>query len=199
MKLLLSLMAAGLLSACVTTGWNATNHHDEFTDTNICRVEQGTQAQKDFARGFTGIYFTQNFYAENNEGEIRAGVRTYPALPIGGDIQIKVGEKLYTLTAQDTPIDVAPTIDVNTDIAAKHMGQAYADSLKNMTKDIQKYASPYRAYTGKKALNLLRDIANTTGEIKFRTVGVNTQTSSTGAFTADATFVSALEKCGIKL
>jgi hypothetical protein len=194
MRLLLLLMATGLLSACVTTGWNATNHHDEFTDTNICRVEKGTKAQKDFARGFTGVYFTQNFYAENNNGELRAGVRTYPALPIGGDIQIKVGEKLYTLTAQDAPIDVAPQMPINTNAIA-----VYEDVMASVTENIQKMSSPYRAYTGKKAINLLRDIANTTGEVKFRTVGVNTQTSATGAFTADATFISALEKCGINL
>ena len=71
--------------------------------------------------------------------------------------------------------------------------------MASVTQNIQKYASPYRAYTGKKAVNLLRDIANTTGEIKFRTVGVNTQTSSTGAFTVDPTFISALEKCDINL
>ena len=64
-----------IVTGCASTQWNATNHHDEFTNTNICRVEQGTKAQKDFARGFTGIYFTQNFYAENNNGEIRAGCK----------------------------------------------------------------------------------------------------------------------------
>lgn len=183
-----------IVTGCASTQWNATNHHDEFTNTNICRVEQGTKAQKDFARGFTGIYFTQNFYAENNNGEIRAGVRTYPALPIGGDIQIKVAEKLYMLTAQDAPIDVAPQIPTNTNAIG-----GYEDVMASVTQNIQKYASPYRAYTGKKAVNLLRDIANTTGEIKFRTVGVNTQTSSTGAFTVDPTFISALEKCDINL
>jgi hypothetical protein len=194
MKLLLLLMATGLLSACVTTGWNATNHHDEFTNTNICRIEPGTKSQRDFSRAFKGIYFTQHFYAENNNDEIRAGVRSEPPLPVGGDIQIKVGEKLYTLTAQDAPIDIAPQMPINTNAVA-----GYEDVMASVTENIQKMSSPYRAYTGKKAINLLRDIANTSGEVKFRTVGVNTQTSATGAFTADATFISALEKCGINL
>jgi hypothetical protein len=44
-----------------------------------------------FIWAITGIYFTQHFYAENHNGEIRAGVRTELPLPIGGDIQIKVG------------------------------------------------------------------------------------------------------------
>lgn len=198
-KVILSCFALGMLTACVSTSWNATNHYDDFTDTKMCRVERGTQAGRDFARGFTGIYFTQHFYAENHNGEIRAGVRTEPPLPIGGDIQIKVGAKLYTLTSQDTPIDVAPTMPINTDAAEKYMGKEYADSIKDMTANIQKMSSPYRAYTGKKAKALLRDVANTTGEIKFRVIGVNSVTSGTGAFTAGEDFTLALTKCGIGL
>lgn len=198
-KSILPCLALGLLTACVTTGWNATNYYDEFTDTKSCRVERGTQAGRDFARGFTGIYFTQHFYAENHNEEIRAGVRTEPPLPIGGDVQIKVGSKLYTLTSADTPIDVAPTIPMDTRAAEKAMGKEYAATLKNMTKDIQKLSSPYRAYTGKKAKALLRDIANTNGEIKFRVVGVNAVTSGTGSFTAGDDFTAALQSCGIGL
>jgi hypothetical protein len=187
------------LTGCVTTGWHATNHYDDFTDTKMCRVEKGTKGQRDFARGFTGIYFTQHFYAENHNGEIRAGVRTEPPLPIGGDLQIKVGNKLYTLTASDTPLDIAPSVPVNTDMAKKYMGKEYANNIEKMTRDIQKMSSPYRAYTGKKAKALLRDIINTQGEIKFRVVGVNTVTSGTGSFTSDENFKAALVACGIDL
>ncbi len=199
MKKILLLGTATLLTACVSTSWNATNHYDDFTDTKMCRVERGTAAGRDFARGFTGIYFTQHFYAENHNGEIRAGVRTEPPLPIGGDIQIKVGDKLYVLTSADTPIDVAPTVSVDTSAAEKAMGKEYAATLENMTKDIQKLSSPYRAYTGNKAKALLRDIANTNGEIKFRVVGVNAVTSGTGSFTAGDDFTAALQQCGINL
>ena len=198
-KTILPLLALGTLTACVSTSWNATNHYDDFTDTKSCRIERGTQAGRDFARGFTGIYFTQHFYAENHNGEIRAGVRTEPPLPIGGDIQIKVGARLYTLTSQDTPIDVVPTVPMNTDAMEKTMGKEYADSIKAMTENIQKLSSPYRAYTGKKAEELLRDIADTSSEIKFRVIGVNSVTSGTGAFTVGDDFKSALQACNIKL
>lgn len=187
------------LTGCVTTGWNAKNHYDEFTGSKMCRVEKGTEGQRDFARGFTGIYFSQHFYAENYNGEVRAGVRTEPPLPIGGDIQIKVGGKLYILTSADTPIDVAPSVPINTDAARKSMGKDYANTLENMTKDIQKLSSPYRAFTGKKAIALLRDIANTEGEIKFRVMGVNAVTSGTGSFTSGEGFKTALASCGIEL
>lgn len=198
-KQLLPILALSVMTACATSGWNATDHYDEFTDTKICRVEQGTQAGRDFARGFTGIYFTQHFYAENHNGEIRAGVRTEPPLPIGGDVQIKVGGKLYTLTSADAPIDVAPAIPMDTSAAEKSMGKEYAETLKNMSKDIQKLSSPYRAYTGSKAKALLRDIANAQGEVKFRVVGVNAAASATGSFTAGEDFTTALQACGINL
>ncbi|MEZ5814428.1 MAG: hypothetical protein R3E13_06880 [Alphaproteobacteria bacterium] len=199
MRKILLLSTTVLLSACVTTSWNATNHYDEFTDTKTCRVEKGTQAQRDFARGFTGIYYTQLFYAENNNGQVRAGVRTDPPLPIGGDVQIKVGEKLYTLTSRDAPIDVAPTVPTENKAAEAAMGKAYAETMEAIVKNSQQIASPYRAYTGEKAKALLRDIASTSEEIKFRTVGVNMATSDTGSFTAGEDFKAALQTCGINL
>ena len=192
-------VAVGLLPACVTNGWNAINQYDEFTDTKICRVERGTQAGRDFARGFTGIYFSQHFYAENHNGEVRAGVRTEPPLPIGGDVQIKVGNKLYTLTSADAPIDIAPTIPMDTSAAENAMGKEYAATLQNMSKDIQKLSSPYRAYTGNKAKALLRNIANAQGEVKFRVVGINAAASATGSFTVNEEFTTALQACGINL
>lgn len=88
---------------------------------------------------------------------------------------------------------------MNTELAEQYMGQEYGDTLKNMTADIQKLSSPYRAYTGEKAKALLRDIASTSGEIKFRTVGVNMATSDTGSFTAGEGFTAALQACGIEL
>lgn len=198
-KTILPVLTLITLTACVSTNWNATNHYDDFTDTKMCRVERGTQAGRNFARGFTGIYFTQHFYAENHNGEIRAGVRTEPPLPIGGDIQIKFGAKLYTLTSQDTPIDMAPSAPINTGPANKYVGKAYTDSMKAMNANIQQLSSPYRAYTGAKAKALLRDIANETGEIKFRVIGVNQATSGTGSFTAGDDFIQALHRCNIQI
>ena len=198
-KTVLPLLVLGTLTACVSTSWNATNHYDDFTNTKSCRVERGTQAGRDFARGFTGIYFTQHFYAENHNDEIRAGVRTEPPLPIGGDIQIKVGSKLYALTSKDTPIDVAPSVPMNTDLAKKHMGKEYADTMKSMTENIQQLSSPYRAYTGREAKALLRDIANADGEVKFRVIGVNQAISGTGSFFAGEEFVKALHSCNIQI
>lgn len=202
LKFTLPLFAAGLLSACMATAmpkWEPTMRKDEFTGKQSCIVQFGTEYQRREANYLFGQHFTYNFYAENNDGEVRAGIKTEPAFPISGDVQIKAGEKLYTLTAADAPLDYAPDYNVNMDAAQKAMGQAYVDSIKNMTKDLQKLSSPYRAYTGTKAKALLRDVASAGVPIKFRVVGVNTQLSQTGEFMAGEDFTAALQSCGINL
>lgn len=197
MKNILAAISILIVSGCASPDWQATQHHDEFTNKTACRIERGTQGGREFTRALTGIYFTQHFYAENHNGEVRAGVRIEPPIPIGGDIQIKTANNLYTLTAEDAPLDVAPAIPAPANSAA--LPKDYDKTVAAMTKNIQRYASPYRAYTGDRAKALLRDILATNGEVKFRTVGVNAATSNTGAFTADEKFRSALTYCGINL
>lgn len=193
----------GSLSGCATnldaTQWHATNHIDEFTEVKSCRVQFGTAKQRSFNRSLFGQYVTYNFYAENYDGEIRAGVRAEPDIPIAGDVQIKVGGKLYTLTAQDAPVDLAPAVPINTAVIEKSMGKDYAKTIEDISRNAMGAASPYRAFKGKKAKALLRDVVKATGEIKFRTVGINTATSATGKFTAGEDFAAALQQCGINL
>ena len=199
------LMVSSLLAGCgvTTQKWQATQHYDEFTETKVCRVMRGSQNQRDFKRGFMGqaygVYFTKLFYVENHNGEVRAGIRTEPPMPIGGDVQIKVGSKLYTLTVADTPLDAAPTMPAMPDVGQNALGEDYANNIKDMTSNIQKLSSPYRAYTGEKALQLLRDVVQTQGEIKYRVIGVNQAASSTGTFSVDDDFRAALTACGISL
>ena len=185
-------MYAALLSGCVTTPeWQANVYHDEFTDKNTCRVEMGTSKQREFARAMNGAYYVYNFFAENNEGQIRAGLRSEPLIPIAGDVQIKVGNTLYIITTADTPLDVKPSMPAPQ--GSEDFNKSYIATMDS----IQKFASPYRAYTGKKAKALLKDILATGGEIKFRTVGVNAATSRTGSFVVDDNFKTALTECGL--
>lgn len=183
------ILMTGCLGACAATTpqWQANNYYDEFTENQTCRVEYGTAYQREFGRALTRTYYAHNFYAENNNGQIRVGVRSEPAIPIGGDIQIKVGSKLYTLTSSDAPLDVTPTVSL----------QDGAEQYQDLVKNIQQLSSPYRAYTGEKAKALLKDLVQTGGEVKFRVVGVNTALSKTGSFTVDEDFKKALNKCGL--
>ncbi len=191
-KTAITLLSLTMLTGCVTASqWQANQYHDEFTGENTCRVEMGTAHQRDFGRAMSGTYYSYNFYAENHDGEIRAGVRSEPAIPINGDVQIKVGEKLYTLTAADTPLDTKPSMPAPQ--GSDEFNKSYAATMDS----IQKLSSPYRAFTGKKAKTLLGDILNTSEEIKFRTVGVNAATSGTGSFVVDDNFRMAVKECGL--
>ena len=191
-KTAITLLSITMLTGCVTTAqWQANQYHDEFTGENTCRVEMGTAYQREFGRAMNSTYYSYNFYAENHDDEIRAGVRSEPAIPISGDVQIKVGETLYTMTAADTPLDT--TVSMPAPQGSNEFNKSYASTMES----IQKFSSPYRAYTGKKAKALINDIVKTAGEIKFRTVGVNAATSGTGSFIPDDNFKTALKECGL--
>ena len=191
-KIATTLLSITMMTGCVTTAqWQANQYHDEFTNENTCRVEMGSAHQREFGRAMSGTYYSYNFYAENHDGEIRAGVRSEPAIPISGDVQIKVGEKLYTMTTADTPLDTKPAMPAPQ--GSDDFNKSYAQTMAS----IQKFSSPYRAYTGEKAKALITDILKVNSEIKFRTVGVNTATSGTGSFTVDEHFKTALKECGL--
>lgn len=191
-KTAITLLSLTMLTGCVTASqWQANLYHDEFTNENTCRVEMGATHQRDFGRAMSGTYYSYNFYAENHDGEIRAGVRSEPAIPINGDVQIKVGDTLYTLTAADTPLDTKPSMPAPQ--GSDEFNKSYATTMDS----IQKFSSPYRAFTGNKARDLINDLLNTGGEVKFRTVGVNTATSGTGSFVVDDNFRMAVKECGI--
>ena len=189
-KATITLLSLTMLTGCVTAAqWQANLYHDEFTNENTCRVEIGDTHQREFARAITGTYFSYNFFAENHNGQIRAGVRSEPLIPISGDVQIKVGDTLYTMSTADTPLDMKPAMP------APAGSDEFNKSYANMMDSIQKFSSPYRAYTGKKAKTLIKDILQSGGEIKFRTIGVNAATSGTGSFTVDEHFKAAIQKC----
>jgi len=205
-----------LLSSCTVGGlvsdWYVINTYDEFTEDKSCIVEYGNPLRRSFAKGFIGQYFTYQFYAENKNGEIRAGIKSEPAIAISGDVQIKIGKKLITMTSKDTPLNSTPkTYDIPSFEMPKMAGNpAYNQAMeqamkaskkmtKDLTKNVYKMTAPYRAYSGKKAKKFLKEIINYGGEIKFRTVGVHSTTSGTGKFTADKQFEAALKKCEINL
>ena len=133
-----------------------------------------------------------NFFVENRDGKVRTGVKTKPALPISGDVQMKVGKKLITYSVSDTPLDVTPepiTLQGNDHLA---------ESMQQLTSNITKLGSPYRAFEGKKAKDLIDDLIKHNGLVKMRSIGINKANSTTGEFIIDESFVKALKACGIE-
>lgn len=184
-----------LVQPAQALNWRVVHLEDEFTDVRTCRVEPGGTFSRSFLRGAIGAFRTLHFFAENRDGEIRAGFMSEPLMPIAGDIQVRIDDgPLTTLTAADTPIDSAPTIRLPTTPGVTPEAHA---AMEQTIRQSMAVASPYRVLTGERAVSLLRDIAE--GEdARWRVVTVNAAASSTGEIRKRG-LAEALAECGIAL
>ena len=190
-------VATLLLSSCATPGhnigkWKVFNLTDEFTNVQTCRVEESSATEGKFLREISGKTFSYHFYTENRKGEVRAGIRAEPLIPINGNIQIKVGDKLFDLNLEDQPEETA-TLESSLKFG---MGVSVAN---NLTQHINDMPSAYRAYKGDEAKNLLKEILNHEGYIKYRVKGAKNVTLESGKFKTDKNFKQALKRCNINL
>lgn len=175
--------------------WRVVQLEDEFTDVRVCRVEPGGAFSRAFARGLTGAFRTLHFFAENRNGEVRAGFMSEPLLPIPGDIQIRVDDDpLIAITAADTPLDAAPSINLPDTPGLTAEGQATMDQAIRQSLAV---ASPYRLLVGERAIGLLQDIVSG-AEVRWRVIGVNAAVSQTGEI-RNRGLSDALAECGITL
>lgn len=171
--------AAATLAACASvpdsawkadhiSAWKADHIVDEFTDRKICRVQYDIRAPFRRCPG----YICYHFYAETDaSGEMRVGVRSTPAVPIAGDLQLRVDRHpAVIISSVETPIDYAPSYSEPT-------GNKVADAAgERVMTAISRSLSPYRVTTGQKAKRILRQIlAGKT--LRFRTLGVNSVTA----------------------
>lgn len=179
-------------SPAAAKDWNAVKRIDPFTDIQSCRVEPGGAGSRAFFRGRSLAYY---FYAEKRGDQIRAGVFSEPAIPIAGDVQIRVDDgPLITITAADTPIDAAPAPVVQLPSTLPPEARA---AYEQMIAAAQASASPYRAVTGERAAALLHQIL--AGKlVRIRSIGINSALSTTGEIKIDPRDLrDALEKCEI--
>ncbi|MBI1236589.1 MAG: hypothetical protein GC188_07890 [Alphaproteobacteria bacterium] len=195
-QLICGLVAGVSLSACATTSaqfsWQASQRIDEFDDTRVCQVLHGTPSQRTAMRYATRAGITLHFYAENRDEEVRAGVMTEPAIPISGDVQIRVDDRsAIRLGLEDAPID---------EVATQSAGLAGVQqrAFETTMNVINQTSSHYRALQGEEARELLRQIVSA-DRVIFRMVGTNRALSATGEFAPDASFLDALTACGIDL
>lgn len=182
-------------SAAQALDWRTQRLRDEFTDIETCRVEPGGAFSRAFVRGMTGAFRTLHFFAENRNGEVRAGFMSEPLIPIPGDIQLRVDANPFiTLTAVDTPLDAAPAINIpDTPGITPEMRTAMEQSIRST----MAMASPYRVLTGDRARALLRAILSGE-ETRWRVVTINAAASATGTLQTRG-LSDALEECGISI
>ena len=141
------------------------------------------------------------FYAENVDGEYRAGIRSEPVFPIG-DIQIRADDNAMVLLGPETAIDDMPNSTglsaepyIREDATAEE--RAAFESAMATTNDMLVAAmSPYRALQGQEALDLLNQVVNSERVI-YRMVGANVALSQTGEFEPDSSLATALANCDI--
>lgn len=191
------LVSSLILTACVSelakdSQWRAVLRTDQFTDARSCRVERGTPSRRSVERRYR-TYSSAEFIVEDRDGELRIGAVMEPTLPMSGDLQIRVDNlEAWTITLADTPLDTAPAMPsydygAQSEQATKAIEQVQGYTLK--------MASPYRLAAGDKARQILDQILK--GHVvKYRLLGINAASSSTGQFEVDDAFRAAVAQCG---
>ncbi len=185
-----------LAPAAEAKNWNAVRAVDKFTDVKSCRVEPGGPFTRTFFRGLLGGGVALYFFAEKRSEEVRVGVFSEPAIPIGGDLQVRIDDQpLVTITAADTPIDTAPSMpSPNLDA----LSEQQRTDIENARRTALGAMSPFRAVAGEAALNLLRSIL-AAKVVRMRVVTVNGPLSRGVEWSPDADLATAIAACGIAL
>lgn len=199
----LVILMSAALAACspvplsIENKWAATNYFDEFTETTVCRVQQGTPQERLFLRRVNKTYFAYYFVVENHEGELRVGIQSEPIIPLVGDVQIKVGDRLFWLGYEDVPIDIAPRPAFTLPEDFPGLTPEVRSVIEQNAQSIQKMSSPYRHLIGEDARELLMAVFDSETAIKFRVIGTNSILSKTATVGIDNEFREALRECGI--
>lgn len=176
--------------------WNAVHRIDKFTDIESCRVEPGGAFSRSMIRGALGAAITFHFFVEKRGDEIRAGLFSEPAIPISGDVQIRVDDQpVVTITAADTPIDAAPQMP---SLSLEGLSAEQRANIENVQRSTLALASPYRALTGDRALDLIRAVVGA-HIIRTRTIGINIATSTSAEWKPHPDLKAAIAECGIAL
>lgn len=196
MKGIICLAAAVALTGCASGKvWQATGTKDEFTDKTTMMVTTG-----DYPASGKIVTRSLRFYPVIR----KEGSDIYVGLASGGRIKLPVGtvqmridqNEAWTITPQETPVSLMPAIPQY----VLNLPPEQAEMVKNaqaqaMTTTAQ-IMSPYTVTGGDKAKMILKQMLS--GKIlKFRTVGINQASSTTGEVVIDQSLVDAVRRIGI--
>lgn len=175
--------------------WKIVRLRDEFTDVSVCRIEPDGAFSRGLARGLSGSYRSIHFFAENRDGEVRAGFISEPAMPIPGDIQLRVDDRpMRVIAAADTPIDSGPSIALP---PMPNVSEDMRSELERTLRASLSVASPYRVVVGDQARALLRELI-AGQQVRWRVLAINAAASSTGRIRV-GDLARALGQCGVEL
>lgn len=199
---LLSLLFSLVFCGTAQADWRATWASDEFTDVNVCRVEPHGPLLRSALRGLMGSGITYHFFVEVRGDVVLAGVRSEPAYPIPGDVQIRVGNAPAMTLGVDHAVIYAsetsqPAPYIRPEASAEER-EAIEAAVATAHRTAAAMQSPARALQGDAALDLLRQI-QLSDRVIYRIVTGTGNESRTAEFTPDASLWRAIEACGIDL
>ncbi|MCO7630897.1 MULTISPECIES: hypothetical protein [Pseudomonas] len=199
MKRIAALAIALSLAGCATEQqtWKATATTDEFTDKTTMMVTTGDH-------GAPSWIVTQplHFYPVVR----KEGSEIYVGLMSGGRFKVPVGtvqlridqNDAWTITPQETPVGMAPSIPMAPLVTLQGEQAALVKNAQEQAiKSTSQLMSPYTVTGGDKAKQILKQMVS--GHLlKYRTVGINQAASSTGEAVIDPSLVKSLREIGIE-
>lgn len=193
--LAIALTLAGCASEQQT--WKATATTDEFTDRTTMMVTTGDL-------GTPSWIVTQplHFYpVVRKEGsEIYVGIMSGGRFKVPvGTVQLRIDQNdAWTITPQETPVSMAPSIPMAPLVTLQGEQAALVNNAQEQAiKSTSQLMSPYTVTGGDKAKQILKQMVS--GHlIKYRTVGINQAASTTGEAVIDPSLAKSLREIGIE-
>lgn len=193
--LAIALTLAGCASEQQT--WKATATTDEFTDRTTMMVTTGDL-------GTPSWIVTQplHFYpVVRKEGsEIYVGIMSGGRFKVPvGTVQLRIDQNdAWTITPQETPVSMAPSIPMAPLVTLQGEQAALVNNAQEQAiKSTSQLMSPYTVTGGDNAKQILKQMVS--GHlIKYRTVGINQAASTTGEAVIDPSLAKSLREIGIE-
>jgi len=199
MKRIAALAFALSLAGCATEQqtWKATATTDEFTDKTTMMVTTGDHSAPSWI-----VTQPLHFYPVVR----KEGSEIYVGLMSGGRFKVPVGtvqlridqNDAWTITPQETPVSMAPSIPMAPLVTLQGEQAALVKNAQEQAiKSTSQLMSPYTVTGGDKAKQILKQMVS--GHlIRYRTVGINQAASSTGEAVIDQSLAKSLREIGIE-
>lgn len=134
----------------------------------------------------------------------KEGSEIYVGIMSGGRFKVPVGttqlridqNEAWTITLQETPVSMAPSIPMAPLVTLQGEQAALVNNAQEQAmKSMSQLMSPYTVIGGDKAKQILKHMVS--GRlVKFRTVGINQAASTTGEAVIDPSLAKTLREIG---